>query len=164
MYKDMGPIGWPGYKINEYGYIISPDGREILGNANGCVKLPGGSFWSIPKLVAKMFLGEKPGYNYIRYKDGDRWNWHVDNLEWCVTPQKAGKRTARIIQMIQDGKSVDEICRALDVYPYTVRAVARRREKELQARLEVERRLKDKLEAERAAKEKLKAEGTLQEE
>lgn len=153
-YKDMGPIGWPGYKINEYGYIISPTGREILGNQNGYVALPGGSFWSIPKLVAKMFLGEKPGYNYIRFKDGDRWNWYVGNLEWCVTPQKAGKRAARIIQMIQDGRSVDEICRVLDVSPSIVRAVARRREKELQARLEVERRLKEKLEAE----------GTLQEE
>lgn len=156
MYKDMGPIGWPGYRINEYGYIISPDGREILGNANGCVKLPGGSFWSIPKLVAKMFLGEKPGYSYIRYKDGDRWNWHVDNLEWCVTPQKAGERTARIIKMIQDGMSVEEISEALEVYPYIVRGVAERRERELRARLEIERLLEEKLEIERRSEERNK--------
>lgn len=35
------------------------------------------------RVIADTFLGEHPGMD-VRYKDGDRLNIRVDNLEWCT--------------------------------------------------------------------------------
>lgn len=35
------------------------------------------------RVIAETFLGEHPGMD-VRYKDGDRSNIRVDNLEWCT--------------------------------------------------------------------------------
>ena len=37
----------------------------------------------IHRLVAKAFISNPNGYNMVNHKDGNKYNNHVSNLEWC---------------------------------------------------------------------------------
>ena len=42
---------------------------------------------SIHRLVAKAFIPNPDNLPEVNHKDGDKWNNHIDNLEWCTKSQ-----------------------------------------------------------------------------
>ena len=71
----------------------------------------------VAKVIAETFLGEHPGMD-VSYKDSDRTNICVDNLEWCTRSEAARKAFAlgtrqpprRIpIRVLETGKEYDSI-------------------------------------------------------
>ena len=42
---------------------------------------------TVHKLVATAFLERLPEHTQVNHKDGNRWNNHVDNLEWCTASE-----------------------------------------------------------------------------
>lgn len=43
--------------------------------------------YSVHRIVAKTFLEQIPGKDYVNHKDGNKTNNHVDNLEWCTAKE-----------------------------------------------------------------------------
>jgi len=69
------------------------------------------------RVLAETFLGEHPGMD-VRYKDLDKTNLRVDNLEWCTrseTISSAFKRGSKIpsrqipVRVMETGKVYDSI-------------------------------------------------------
>ncbi len=71
----------------------------------------------VAKVIAETFLGEHPGMD-VSYKDSDRTNVCVDNLEWCTRSEAVRKAfelgtrkpPRRIpIRVLETGKEYDSI-------------------------------------------------------
>lgn len=46
-------------------------------------------YFTVHSLVALAFIGERPDGYQINHKDGDKFNNHVDNLEYCTASENA---------------------------------------------------------------------------
>lgn len=44
-------------------------------------------YFTVHSLVALAFIGERPGGYQINHKDGNKFNNHVDNLEYCTASE-----------------------------------------------------------------------------
>lgn len=71
----------------------------------------------VAKIIAETFLGEHPGMD-VSYKDSDRTNICVDNLEWCTRSEVAKKafenRTRKPprqipVRVLETGEEYDSI-------------------------------------------------------
>lgn len=81
----------------------------------------------VARVIAETFLGEYPGMD-VAYKNGDRSDIYVDNLEWCTRQeviQRAFDRGTKIpsrqipVRVIETGKEYDSIracARDIDCY------------------------------------------------
>lgn len=89
--------GYQGYKINTYGDIITKVSNTFLKpwihkgfkqyfriklTANGIRKC-----FSIHELVALAFIGPRPKGMVVHHRDGNTFNNHVSNLEYCTHAQ-----------------------------------------------------------------------------
>ena len=72
------------YKIEKY--IVKPCYVESIDMYRVCYYVnhkP--KFAFIPYLVARCYVDNPDGYKYVRAKDGNKSNYHADNLEWVST-------------------------------------------------------------------------------
>ena len=82
---------FPNYQINEYGEIKNKDGhiKSVRKDKDGYLRTQlyasgiGEKTVHIHKLVAKYFLPKTECMECINHKDGDIYNNHYTNLEWC---------------------------------------------------------------------------------
>ena len=82
---------FPSYNGSSEGRIINVRTQKIqklVPNEKGYLKVglyKNNKRYSVKasRVIAETFLGEHPGMD-VRYKDGDRSNICVDNLEWCT--------------------------------------------------------------------------------
>ena len=82
------------YIINESGVIIDKDDNYIRFSADNQGRLYctiDGNTEYIDYLVAKSFIMQPIGCQYVGHRDGDVMNCHVSNIYW--TPQKPTDRT-----------------------------------------------------------------------
>lgn len=147
------------YEISNHGRFakIHPDGR-VIRKLNSCTHYlsvsvkslgdgPQKTFY-IHKLVAKVFIGERPDGMVIRHLDGNRYNNHVDNLCYGTVRQnyddsiKHGtyrhenngralltERCVKAIKHLHNEKLVksSDLARAFDVSDSTICAILKGR-------------------------------------
>ena len=101
---------FPGYKISRSGKVLHPEGRLVKWRERGGMRkvhiTKKGKRYSkfLGKLVAETFIGNPQNKTFLIYKDGNRLNHHVDNLEWvthqgnCLHATRTGlnKRTKKL--------------------------------------------------------------------
>ena len=71
-------------------YHVAPNRKKVVFLRNN----GSASTYCVGRLVAEAFLPKPAGSSVIRFKDGDRGNCHVSNLEWII-PQSV-TRTRQI--------------------------------------------------------------------
>lgn len=76
-----------------HGFIVYPDRRVWSKSRNKFITCNNGKNWYptisvegkklyVHRIVAELFIPNPYNYKYINHKDGDKLNFHVDNLEW----------------------------------------------------------------------------------
>lgn len=73
-----------GYKVSNYGYIISPKGVKLITDKKGQVHLYNGSKRlniRVSRVVVETFISNLTNDQIVRYIDGNCTNCHVDNLQ-----------------------------------------------------------------------------------
>ena len=88
---------FPSYDCSNYGRIRNIKTQRILrtnsdpnGYIKACLQKNNSQYtMKVAKLIAETFLGEHPGMD-VRYKDNDRSNVCLDNLEWCTRSELIG--------------------------------------------------------------------------
>lgn len=74
------PLAIQWYKKNKQGKIV-PYPRVRI-------RKDGKSFWiALHRLIAELFIPNPENLPHINHKDGDRFNNHFSNLEWCTHQQ-----------------------------------------------------------------------------
>lgn len=81
---------YEGYKVSKCGVVLGRRGKPLTPTDNGrgypVVKMYIGKWTcrSVHRLVAEAWLPNPENLPEVNHKDCDRWNPHVDNLEWCT--------------------------------------------------------------------------------
>ena len=86
------------YEVSTFGQVQSLTRNTTSGKTLNPVKCASGLRVSlknsgsdskiyIHRLVATAFLERLPEHTQVNHKDGNRWNNHVDNLEWCTASE-----------------------------------------------------------------------------
>lgn len=86
----------------------------------------------IARLVLEAFVGPAPKGMFVRFRDGNKHNLHLSNLEWAP---RAGRRPApvseedieKVVKLYEQGKSRKEIAELLDTNYAAVTYRLRRR-------------------------------------
>ena len=83
----------------------------------------------LAEVVLEAFVGPKPPGHVVRFKDGDRLNCALDNLEWIVPPPVRDE--ARRAKAIATRERADAIRKALEGWQHSDSAelIARDRER-----------------------------------
>lgn len=68
------------------------------------------------ELVLEAFVGPRPPGHVLRYKDGDRLNCHLTNLEWAPAP--ASRPPSSRAKAIATRERADAIRRSLEGRPH----------------------------------------------
>jgi len=82
----------PDYEINKEGVIRRIDTKELLNRSYPSVEIPNGRHPKrvyLHRLLAEAFL-DKPQTEerlVVNHKDGNKFNFHLDNLEWVTQSQ-----------------------------------------------------------------------------
>ncbi len=89
------------------------------------VRIPADNKWyQVHKLVAEVFIPQPEGLNDVKWKDGDKSNNSVDNLEWYYNPSykslngissKAyawSKWGGKLLGLVQENKTDEWACQA----------------------------------------------------
>ena len=95
---DLVPIeGFDGYLINGDGRVFSKMRNGVrqmspVRHANGTweiqlMKHKTRHIIGVHRLVAKAFIPNPKGYHYVVFLDGNKDNFHVDNLQWSSIPK-----------------------------------------------------------------------------
>lgn len=88
------PLQQKGYKLSSYGRVFSPKYKimdfqlKTKSTIYPQIRIKEMLF-GIHILVAKTFLPNPHEKQFVNHKDGDKWNPHVDNLEWCTKSENA---------------------------------------------------------------------------
>ena len=84
----------PGCQISTYGRIKYPDGRinDYINKSRNAlypiIKIKPMQYY-LHILMGSHFIPKVEGKPFLNHKDGDMWNCHVDNLEWCDKSENA---------------------------------------------------------------------------
>ncbi|HEX4774840.1 MAG TPA: HNH endonuclease [Candidatus Saccharimonadales bacterium] len=81
-------IGANGAVRNHTGKWLKPYLTGTKGKQYYCVDL-GNNTFRVHILVAEAFLPNEKGLPFINHKDGDRFNNHWKNLEWCTQQENS---------------------------------------------------------------------------
>lgn len=112
------PIKWfDGYAINPFGDVIVSwyDGNHLLtrDKSKGTVRLSNGRYErkdkSVHIMVAETFMKNPENKKYVNFKDGNKDNVRLDNLEYGTAHKKTNKAKNKDSSIRKDKLSVDEI-------------------------------------------------------
>jgi len=92
-----------GYKVTKEGKVYAKNGDEkMIQEVNGYAQLmlylnKKMRFFYVHRIVAELYLANPQGFKYVKHKDGNRFNNHVNNLEWAplLTDRTQRKRNYR---------------------------------------------------------------------
>lgn len=116
---------FPSYNGSSEGRIMNVKTQRILktfvngkGYIQVCLRKNNRQYTvKVAQLIAETFLGEHPGMD-VTYKNGDRSDINVDNLEWCTRQEvirRAFERGTKVpsrqipVRVIETGKVYDSI-------------------------------------------------------
>ena len=77
-----------GYKVTKEGNVFTKRGKiKLIQHVNGYAQLmlyinKKMTFLYVHRIVAELYLPNPDNLQYVRHKDGNKFNNHVDNLEW----------------------------------------------------------------------------------
>lgn len=107
-----------GYKVSNYGRVLSLAKTTIRGrkydkilsaskkdNGYYTVSINGNNEY-VHRLVAKAFIDNPNNFNEINYKDEDKSNNRVDNLEWCTKSYNVSYSKSKIIKIYNDTETI----------------------------------------------------------
>lgn len=114
-----------GWKASNFGYLIKPDGKTMVGRRNSCgylrVSIKRKEFL-MQRLIAELFIKKTKknpdgttikGRAQVNHIDHNKENNRADNLEWCDQSynmrhwnknSENAKHTAKVYQCIQTGE------------------------------------------------------------
>lgn len=109
-------LGYPGFYANVNGWIEDEEGKPRTTYANGCAYLPGHGQVNVAKTLLRVTVGRKSGDNFVYYKDHDRHNNALENIEWVKDKVIYKKKLHPVIQMDigqewAEGKTIVQICK-----------------------------------------------------
>lgn len=83
--------GHRGYKVREDGVVIGRSGLALQPQMGRYVILDGDRL-SVAFLVARAFVGNAEGRQWVRHRNGDVRDNRAENLEWCDEKEDRRKK------------------------------------------------------------------------
>lgn len=101
--------------------------------------------WPIHRLIAIHYIPNPNNYKYVNHKDGDKYNFSIDNLEWCtqgdnqkhayetgLKPRLNGTRNGRnkisakdAVDIFNSSQTIYELAAAYDLDKSTINEIKR---------------------------------------
>lgn len=125
-----------GYWICDNGDIIEREtGMVMPVYINGTVRLKRADgrkeCTSAHRLIAEVFVPKPEGANFIKFKDGNRFNRRADNLEWTIGVKPVSEKSKEIVALKLAGYSSVEIAEMMHCTPQYVNRVLKDHKKRL---------------------------------
>jgi len=122
---------YEGYRFYLNGVVIdSAKQKKVSVYQNGYARLrrSNGKMVSVymATLYGTLFVPNPHRYNFLKFADGDKTNFAVDNMQWVRTHRPLSQNTQDILTLEEEGLSVNEIASSLGIASQQVSKVIRR--------------------------------------
>ncbi|MNU55793.1 hypothetical protein D3C71_448760 [compost metagenome] len=75
------------------------------------------------RLIAQAFVPQPPGYNIIKFNDGDRANRVASNMSWALSAKPIGAKTLEVLRLSEAGSSSVQVAEILGMTPQAVNRI-----------------------------------------